>query len=462
MVEESVAYAGSQSYNLVINAIYLWTSGPQEAVIDVALKPQAHIKLADFREKLRQDIPAQMPDVLISFEPSSLVERMMSSGAATPVEVMVSGNNFNDVKAYAAKLYDGLKTIPVLRDLQYGQALDYPTLDVNVDRKKAGIQGFSMSRVSQSLVPATSSSRFTLPTYWADETIGTSFVVQVQVPQGAITQVSDLKRLPVSINEATMPLGDLSTIDSTTTRGEIDRYNQQRTLNLTANLSGLDLGRASRLISKVLKDLDGQKPKGVTVALRGQIQPLNQMFAQLSIGLIMALVVVLLLLAANFESIALAVIVLSTAPAVLLGVAITLFLTGTTLNIESYMGTIMSVGVAVANAILLVTFAEKDRLVHGDSLKAAVEGAQSRLRPILMTSLAMLAGMVPMALGLTEGGQQTAPLGRAVIGGLSGATIATLTLLPLIFAMVKKGKSIQSPSLHPDDRESIHYDGRKS
>ena len=457
-VATTVAYVGAQAYNLPINAVYLWTSGPQEAVLDVALKPESRVPLPRLREALRRDFAQELSTTAVSFEPAALVERTMSGGSPTPIEVAVSGYNLADVRAYAEKIRAALGRIPQLRDLQYGQALDYPTLDVTMDRRKAGIAGVTMQRMSQALIPATTSSRFETPIFWADTKLGTSFLIQVQLPQGSVTSAQALKALPLSMNGAALPVGDVATVTTGTALGEIDRYNSQRTMSLTANLQGIDLGRASALIEQALKGLEADNPRGVTVQLRGQSKPLLSMFNELGVGLALALVVVALLLTVNFESVSLSLVILSTAPAVLAGVGVALFVSRTTLNIESYMGTIMAVGVALANSILLVTFAERDRLRHGDAPRAGLEGARSRLRPILMTSLAMGAGMVPMALGLTEGGEQAAPLGRAVIGGLAAATMTTLFILPLVFAMVQGRRSVDSPSLDPDDPESVNFE----
>ena len=219
-----------------------------------------------------------------------------------------------------------------------------------------------------------------------------------------------------------MLLRDVAQIHEGKMQGEVDRYNMRRTVTLTANIVGEDLGRVAGRIAKAI-DQAGEPPRGVTVAVRGQVAPMEQMFQGLAGGMVLAVVVIMLLLTAYFQSWRLALIAVATVPAVLVGVVLALFVTGTTINIQSFMGAIMAIGVAVANAILLVTFAERTRLAGHEASKAALEGAQSRLRPILMTSLSMLAGMVPMAFALGEGGEQTAPLGRAVIGGLMAATV---------------------------------------
>ena len=252
-------------------------------------------------------------------------------------------------------------------------------------------------------------------------------------------------------------LRDVAKVTEGTAVGQYQRYNMQRMVTVTANVAGSDLGSVAARLSQALAEL-GKPPAGVNVAVRGQIVPMQQMLDGLRTGLLLAVVAIFLLLTANFQSLRLALIVMATVPAVIVGVATMLWLTGTTLNIQSFMGAIMAIGVAVANAVLLVTFAERSRLTGTSASDAAVEGARSRLRPILMTSLAMIAGMVPMALGLGEGGQQTAPLGRAVIGGLAVATVATLFALPAVFALVQGYAHRRSPSLDPDHPDSRTFE----
>ena len=249
---------------------------------------------------------------------------------------------------------------------------------------------------------------------------------------------------------------DIATIKNGTMPEEYDRLNQLRYVSLTANIEGEDLGRATSHIQDAIKDA-GEMPRGVSVEMRGQVTPMLQMFEGLAIGLGMAVVVVFLLLTAYFQSLRLAFVAVATTPAVISGVAVALYITGTTLNIESFMGAIMSIGVAVANAILLVTFSERNRLQSGDAMFSAVHGGRERLRPILMTSCAMIAGMIPMALGMGEGGEQTAALGRAVVGGLIMSTLATLFVLPSFFSVLLGNASTRSPSLDYEDPESVYY-----
>jgi multidrug efflux pump subunit AcrB len=372
--------------------------------------------------------------------------------------VAVSGPDLAADRGFAEKVKEKIQAIPTLRDVQFGQSLDYPTVNVNVDRQKAGLMGVRMADVSRSLVTATSSSRFVVPNYWADPNSGVAYQIQLQVPQEKMDSLEQARNVPI-INRGGQQilLRDVAKVTEGTAVGQYQRYNMQRMVTVTANIAGSDLGSVAARLSQALAEL-GKPPAGVNVAVRGQIVPMQQMLDGLRTGLLLAVVAIFLLLTANFQSFRLALIVVATVPAVIVGVATMLWLTSTTLNIQSFMGAIMAIGVAVANAVLLVTFAERSRLTGTSASAAAVEGARSRLRPILMTSLAMIAGMVPMALGLGEGGQQTAPLGRAVIGGLAVATMATLFALPAVFALVQGNAHRRSPSLDPDHPDSRTFE----
>ena len=456
----TLGFVGVHAPNYPVNLIHLWNSGTEEGVVQVQLKPGSGIHIEPLKEKMRQIFAEKMPDVKFSFEPSDIVSRVMSFGASTPIEVAVSGPNLAASREHAEKIRERLSKISSLRDIQFGQSLDYPTIDVNINRERAGVMGVKVADTTRSLVAATASSRFTTPVYWADPNSGVSYQVQVQIPQNKMTSLDELKNLPVNTKDAKSTLlRNVATISEGTMVGEYDRYNMQRLVTITANISGTDLGTVAKQINAALKEV-GDPPAKTRVDVRGQIVPMEQTFEGLKSGLIIAVIVIFLLLAAYFESIQLAIVVVSTVPAVIAGVALSLWLTGTTLNIESFMGAIMSIGVAVANAILLVTFAERSRISGNESAAAGMEGARSRLRPILMTSCAMIAGMIPMALGIGEGSEQTAPLGRAVVGGLAAATLATLFVLPSVFAIFRKRSGRASVSLDPDDPLSQHHADR--
>jgi multidrug efflux pump subunit AcrB len=402
------------------------------------------------RERLRQRLKERMPTLEISFEPADIVSRVMSFGASTPIEVAVSGPDLKTDRDFAEKVRQKLVVIPVLRDVQFGQPLDYPSIGVSVDRERAGVFGFTVNDVTRALTPATSSSRFTQPVYWAAAN-GVAYQVQVQIPQKLMTSVEDVRNVPVSGDGGRAALlRDIANVQPGAVVGEYDRYNMARMVTVTANLEGASLGSAAGAVSDAIASL-GSPPAKVNVAIRGEVQPMTDLLGALRLGLLLSVGVIFLLLVANFQSWELALVTIVSVPAVMAGVLLLLWLTGTTLNLQSFMGAIMAVGVAVANAILLVTFAERARMSGEASGQAAVSGAASRLRPILMTSLAMIAGMLPMAAGIGEGSQQSAPLGRAVIGGLALGTVATLLVLPAVFALVRGRASLRSPSLHPDD-----------
>ena len=457
-VEISLGFIGTPPPNYPINAIYLWSSGSEEALLQIQLKRGTRIRVEELKETLRKTLAEELPNVRFSFEPSDIVSRVMSFGAPTPIEVAVNGTNIADVRRYAEKLQTSLAQAPMLRDLAFEQELDYPTVKVNVNRERAGVLGVTADDIGRSVVAGTSSSRYTAANYWADPKSGIGYQVQVDIPEQRMNSLEEVRNIPIARRLGQqIDLRNLASISESTTLGEYDRYNMQRMLTLSANIEGEDLGRAAQRVQQAI-DAAGKPPEKVKVTVRGQVQPMAEMFGGLRSGLLVAVGMILLLLTANFQSFRLSVAVALTIPAVISGVALMLWLTHTTLNIQSFMGAIMAVEVAVANSILLVTFAERSRLEGREAAAAALEGAGSRLRSILMTSAAMIAGMIPMAIGLGEGGEQTAPLGRAVIGGLSGATCATLLILPAIFTLLAWKSGRASVSLDPDDPNSRHFD----
>jgi multidrug efflux pump subunit AcrB len=483
-IDISVSLVGTASYNYPINSIFLWTSGPQEAVLRVAVKHSAHIRIEDFKNRLRTELPKlttkskiDMQKVRFSFEAGDIVSLVMGFGANTPIEVAVNGPSLPDNMVHAEKIRKELEKIPSLRDLAYEQALSYPTLEVIVDREKAGYAGVTASEVGNAVAPMTLSSRFVTPNYWRDPKSGIGYQVQVEVEAPNLTP-EQLLHLPIKRSEGRgdssgpggrgssassessgdgnsresreVRLGDVASVKAGSRPGQIDRVNMRRQVSLIANVQGEDLGRVADRVEAAVKAA-GAPPRGAQVAIRGQIVPMRQLFSGLGVGLLAAVVVILLLLTAYFQSVRLSLVVISTTPAVLLGVAFALVLSFTTLNIQSFMGTIMAIGVAVANAILLVTFAEQNRRSGLDAAEAASQAARGRLRPILMTSCAMIAGILPMAIGFGEGGEQTAALGRAVVGGLLFATMATLFVLPGVFAQVMHNASVKSASMLEQD-----------
>ena len=450
-VHITLANVGNPAWTFPVNAIYTFNAGPHEAVLLVGLEHGNRPSMEIIQERLRHLLAQRFPTVQFSFEAGDIVSQVLNFGAPTAINVTVSTKSLPDARRFAQRVAARLQQIPSLRDIQIPLALDYPTLDVNIDRERAGQFGVTVDRVGRSLVAATSSSVLTNPIFWTDPTSGLPYRIAVRVPEQQVTSADDLLALPVSADGSPRPLlSDIATVTPGTTPGEIDRYNSQRTVNVTANVAGSDLGRAADAVERAIRDA-GTPPRGAIIGMHGQVEQMRTTVTSLREGLVLALLVVFLLLAANYQSIREPLIVLSTAPAVLAGVFVSLWVTRTSLNVQSMMGAVMSVGVSVANAVLLVTFA-RDRWRAGDDQRtAAVEAARMRLRPILMTSLAMIVGMVPTAIAFGEGGEQSAPLGRAVIGGLTASTLATLLFLPAMYALFAKGGPSRSVSLDPDD-----------
>jgi multidrug efflux pump subunit AcrB len=484
-VEISMGFAGQVAPNFGIDNMVLFMRGPDDGQLRVAFREGADIKLDEFRERLRKVLPervipwlaqrlekgglskveAQMEAKKASFGfgPGDIVTNVMSFGSSTPIGVRIVGTDLGEVRKHAEKIAAEMKRIPHLRDVLFEQQLDYPTVEIEIDREKAGLSGVTVEDVRKALVMAACSTRFSNLNYWVDVKTGFDYLVQVQMPpleSGAVMEKpEDVEILPL---ESVNPLVNLMIRDVATVRrgvrpGELDRDMSQRYLTLTANVEGEDMGRASRQVAAAI-DAAGEPPRGVRVEKMGQLPPMMAMFKALGIGLAVAVFVILVLLTAYFQSPRLALIAVAAVPGVLAGIAVILYFTHTSLNIESFMGSIMCLGVSVSNSVMLVTFMNEHWKGGASSTEAAIVGAGERLRPILMTACAMTVGMVPMALALEKGSQMQAPLGLAVIGGLVMSTFATLLVLPSIFAVVIGRSVARSPSMYPDDPDSAHYD----
>jgi multidrug efflux pump subunit AcrB len=458
-VRMTLANIGNPPWTYPVNAVYVFNAGPQEAVVLTALEPGRYPPMDRLQETLRKKLAERHPGVRFSFEAGDIVSQILNFGAPTPINLTIAGKNLSEGRAFASRLLHALEPIPALRDVQIPLALDYPTLDVTLDRERTGQLGVTVDRVGRSLVSATSSSVLTTPIFWTDPSTGVPYRVGIRVPENQLQSAEDVANIPVMNDGSPRPLlGDVATIRPGTTPGEIDHYNSQRTISITANVAGSDLGAAADAVEQATRSL-GDPPKGLSVTLRGQAEQMRATLASLREGLLLSVVVVLLMLAANFQSVREPAVVLMTTPAVLAGVVVALFLTHTTLNVQSLMGAIMSIGVSVANALLLVTFA-RDRWIGGEEQsKAATTAAHGRLRPILMTTVAMILGMLPTAMALGEGGEQSAPLGRAVIGGLVASTAATLLFLPAIYVIFGRRGTAPLVSLHPEDARAPSAEG---
>ncbi|WP_449403989.1 efflux RND transporter permease subunit [Flavobacterium granuli] len=451
----SSVYVGQHPAIFSVSPIYLFTAGPHEAVFQIGLKDY-HVDMDVFKDEFRQRIKKILPDVKISFEPIELTDKVLSQGSPTPIEIRIAGKNKKRNEAYAKKLIAKLNKIDYLRDIQIAQPIKYPALDITIDRTRAAQLGIDMNDISRSLIASTSSSQYTEKNIWVDEKAGFSYNVQVQVPLNKMKSENDLKEIPLLKNASRPVLSDVATITPSFTYGENDNIGAMPYISVTANMDHVDLGTASKAVQQSIDSL-GELPRGLFIEQIGLSTVLKETMSSLQTGLLIAIMVIFLMLAANFQSFKISLVILTTVPAVVLGSLLLLVITGSTLNLQSYMGIIMSVGVSIANAVLIITNAEQLRKHNGNALQSAREAASLRLRPIIMTSIAMIAGMLPMAIGHGEGGDQISPLGRAVIGGLVFSTFTVLLILPLIFAWAMGKTPVHSLSLDPEDKESQHY-----
>lgn len=455
-VDISSAYVGIVPSSYGTSNLYVFNAGTNEGVVQIELKKDYKVNLDKLKDKIRDNIAKAYPGLRLSFEPIELTEKIMAQGASTPIEVRVAGKNFDTIEAYATRLTAEMKKITYLRDVQIEQPLHFPTIKINIDRFKLAQMGVSLDQAAKSITDATSSSRFTQKVLWLDENNSYTYQVQAEVPINIMNSIEQLKSIPLIPGQPRPILSDIATFTQSTEPGEYDRSGPRRFLTVGANISGKDLGTATDAVNKAIRQL-GAAPKGLLYQVKGTSTLLTETLNSLQVGLLAAIIIILLLLAANYQSFGLALSVMSTVPAVILGALVLLLVTGSTLNLQSYMGLIMSTGVSVANAILIVTNAETLRMEYRDPFKAAATAASIRMRPILMTSIAMVVGMIPMASGLGESGDQTAPLGRAVIGGLIASTFAALFIAPLVYAWIQQERTFRHPSLLPEDAPNEQF-----
>ena len=476
-----MGFVGQVPPNFGIDNMVLFMRGPDDGQLRVAFRDASGVRLEAFRERMRTLLPerivpwlahrleqgglppseAQRQAKLASFgfEPGDIVTSVMSFGSPMPIAVRIVGTDLKLVRQHAEKIAGKMRRIPFLRDIGFVQTPDYPSVEVVIDREKAGLSGATVEDVAKALIMATALTRFASLNYWVDVKTGFDYLVQLQIPPLRMEKPEDVEILPL---ESVNPLVNLMVRDVATVRrglrpGELDRDMSQRDMTLTANVEGEDMGRASRQVQRAVAAA-GEAPRGVRVELMGQLPAMIEMFRALSLGLVVAVFVIFVLLTAYFQSIRLSLIAVGAVPGVLAGIAGILYVTNTSLNIESFMGSIMSLGVSVSNSVMLVTFIDEHWKKGAPSAEAAIRGASERLRPILMTACAMTVGMVPMALALEKGSQMQAPLGLAVIGGLVMSTFATLLVVPSIFAVVVGTKASVSPSIYPNDPASRYYD----
>ncbi|MEH2472181.1 multidrug efflux pump subunit AcrB [Nitrobacteraceae bacterium AZCC 2299] len=428
--------------------------GPQDGDFQIKLK-EDHKPTADYVQALREQLPRQFPGVSFAFLPADIVSQILNFGAPAPIDLQIRGNDLAGNFAYASKLLSKIRRIPGIADARIQQSPNNPVFNIDVDRTRAQYVGLTERDVTNSLVVNLAGSSQVAPTYYLNPDNGVSYSIVMQTPQYQIDSLSALETLPVTaVNATTSPiLGGIASIKRATSNAVVSQYDIQSLVQIYATPQGRDLGSVANDIYKVIEETRAEVPKGSSVVLLGQVQTMNSAFSGLLFGLLGAVVLIYLLIVVNFQSWSDPFVIITALPAALAGIVWMLFTTQTTLSVPALTGAIMCMGVATANSVLVISFARERYAILGDPIAAASEAGFVRFRPVLMTALAMIIGMAPMALGLGEGGEQNAPLGRAVIGGLIFATIATLMFVPVVFSMVHK-KQPPAPSAGPS--ESVH------
>ncbi|MCW8397508.1 efflux RND transporter permease subunit [Legionella sp. PATHC038] len=418
------------------------TNGPEDADILISLK-DGHRPSPSYVHQLRSVLRERFPQVTFAFLPADIVNQIINFGLPSPIDIQVIGLKKEENAHYANQLMSQLKRVPGLTDVRIRQANNYPEFFVDVDRSLANELGFTQFNVASDLLITLSGSFQTTPTFWLDPKSGVSYPIVTQAPQYVMTSLNDLLNIP--IGSLTTPsqaqiLGSFATLKRTWTSVVESHYNVQPVIDIFASIQDRDLGSVTKDIEKIIHDTKKDLPKGSSVAIRGQIETKENAFNGLYWGLAFSILLVYLLIVINFQSWTDPFIIITALPAAIAGIAWMLFITHTALSVPALTGAIMCMGVATANSILIISFARDHLAIENDPMKAALEAGKTRLRPVMMTALAMIIGMFPMALGLGDGGEQNAPLGRAVIGGLSFATVATLFFVPAVFYVIHERK----------------------
>jgi multidrug efflux pump subunit AcrB len=426
-----------------INVTYNGTGtiGSQDGDIQIKLA-EGHQPTADLVRILREELPPRFPGVTFSYLPADIISQILNFGAPAPIDLQIRGPDVAANYAYAQKLLVAMRRIPGLADARIQQSLDSPGLNVDVDRTRAQFVGITERDVTNSMVVNLAGSSQVAPTYFLNPANGVSYSIVMQTPQYQMDSLNALRNLPVSApGGATQTLGAISSISRVTRSAVVSQYNIAPMIQIYATTQGRDLGGVAADIQQLVDQYAKDRPKGAQVVLSGQVTTMNSAFSGLLYGLLGAIVLIYLLIVVNFQSWSDPFVIITALPAALAGIVWTLFATGTTLSVPALTGAIMCMGVATANSVLVISFARERLAVLGDPVQAAIEAGFVRFRPVLMTALAMIIGMAPMALGLGEGGEQNAPLGRAVVGGLIFATVATLMFVPVVFSLVHRRES---------------------
>jgi multidrug efflux pump subunit AcrB len=422
--------------------------GASDADILVTLTPKHH-PTADYVQQLRISLAKQFPGVMFAFLPSDIVSQILNFGLPAPIDIQVIGNDLEGNRAWADQLLEKVRYVPGTTDLRIQQPFDNPFIHLKVERTKAQELGFSAHDIAQNLLVSLSGSFQTAPTFWLDPQSRVSYPIATQTPQYRTSSIPTLVNTPVTGTNAAAPPSVMASLVSMQ-RGSgmalVSHYNVAPVIDLYGSFSGRDLGGVSGDINKVIDSMRSQLPRGSRVVVRGQVQTMRSSYVGLLVGLVFAIFLDYLLIVVNFQSWLDPFIMISALPAALAGIAWMLFVTNTTLSVPALMGAIMCMGVATANSILVVSFAREQVAAGKDPLTAALQAGFTRFRPVLMTALAMIIGMVPMALGLGDGGEQNAPLGRAVIGGLLFATVSTLFFVPTVFSVLHGWRKKSAPA----------------
>src|SRR5471032_2611225 len=432
------------------------TIGPQDGDIQIALK-EGHHPTAGYVRKLREELPREFPGVTFSFPPADIVGQILNFGSPAPIDLQIRGKNLPADFAYANVMLRQIRHIPGVVDARIEQSQANPQFNIDVDRTHAQLQGITERDVTNSLVVHLAGSGQIAPTYWLNPANGVEYPIVVQTPQNGLDSLPSLMNLPVTGGSAANDgqiLAGVATVHRTASNEVVSDYNVQPMVEIFAATQGRDLGAVAAGIHDIVAGNAKGLPKGAKVVLLGQVQTMNSAFGDLLFGLLGAVVLIYLLIVINFQSWTDPLVIVTALPGALAGIVWMLFATDTTLSVPALTGAIMCMGVATANAILVVSFCRERLAGHGDAFKAAIEAGATRFRPVLMTALSMIIGMAPMALALGEGGEQNAPLGRAVIGGLLFATTATLFLVPAVFCMFHSRRGRTSPA--PISGDSIH------
>jgi multidrug efflux pump subunit AcrB len=429
------------------------TIGPADGEMLISLTPEHHGSTFDYMKAIRKEVYPQFPEMTFFFQSADIVSQTLNFGLQSPIDLQVVGNNRAANFEIARRLVDRLRAVPGLVDVRLHQVVAAPQLRVEVDRTRAAQLGMTQRDVANNLLVSLASSSDAAPNFWLNPQNGVSYRVSVQTPQYRIDSLDALSSEPMVASGVPVPelLTSLAQVERGTTLSVANHYNIQNVFDVYASVQDRDLGGAARDVRRIMASVEKELPRGTTLALRGQVQNMDSAFRGLASGLVFAVILVYCLMVVNFQSWLDPFIIITALPGALSGILLALFVTQTTINVPSLMGAIMSIGVATANSILLVTFANDQRKDHGlDATAAALSAGHIRLRPVLMTALAMIIGMLPMALGLGEGAEQNAPLGRAVIGGLAVATVATLFVVPVIYSLLRRRPPFSAGELHPE------------